>query len=150
VIEKNIKINDDGSTKSNKFDNNFKQNFKYIITTLKEVSNRVGQGESIWLNDLKKIDLAKILSTKNSSLKELHCDYGDKNNDFNKYFDICEKYSMSPLSVIHFPMGGYLLAYPSDIAANREFIINKEKNIPRELRNVRKQAKYKTGEKIKS
>ncbi len=50
---------------------------------------------------------------------------------------------MSPLSIIHFPMGGNLIAYPAEIAANKEFLTMSPPNKQIELRNVRTQAKYK-------
>jgi hypothetical protein len=77
-------------------------NFKTIIKLLVEVTKVSGK-QTIW--DLNSIDYSRILSTKHSTMQQVHFDFAGSPNQWKKFEELEAELHLTPLSMLHFPEG---------------------------------------------
>jgi len=91
-------------------DDVFQQNFKCIVALLKKISKASGR-ERVW--DLGEVTYSRILSNERSTMQQIHLDF---EGDWEQFDKIEQLYSLTPLSLFHFPEGGFLTVYPCESA----------------------------------
>ncbi len=91
-------------------DDVFQQNFKSIVALLKKISKASGR-ERGW--DLGEVTYLPILSNERSTMQQIHLDF---EGDWEQFDKIEQLYSLTPLSLLHFPEGGFLTVYPCESA----------------------------------
>jgi hypothetical protein len=96
-------------------DDCFKANFQKVVQLLKSVVV-LSSFEQIW--DLSSVNYARILSTDESTMQQVHFDY---EGDWAKFDEVERTYGFTPLSVLHCPEGGFLTIYPCDSQTGRQY-----------------------------